>query len=99
MLGTGLKKPEEALRFLREGIISNPNSAELYEELGTLYLRYLHNPEKGLECLEKALSLTHDSFERNKLSRLIKTVREMYSKSATLVIPARTCHSRESGNL
>jgi len=77
MLATGLDRPKEAVRFLREGISNNPRSPELYEELGTLYARRLQDPEKAVRCLEKALSLATDRWERRKLERFLRTVRQM----------------------
>jgi len=77
MLATGLGRPEQAVRFLREGIANNPTSPELYEELGTLYARPLGDPRRGLRYLEKALQLTQDEFDRQRLSRLVGTVRRI----------------------
>lgn len=77
ILVTGFNKPDEALKYLREGINNNPRSFELYEGLGTLYARRLGDPEKGLQCFEKALSLARDDFDKKRLKRLVKTVTEI----------------------
>lgn len=77
MLATGLEKHDAAVRYLREGISNNPKSFELYEGLATLYARRLSDPQKSLQCFEKALYLARDDFDRKRLKRLVETVREM----------------------
>lgn len=77
ILATGLDLPDEAVRFLKAGILSNPNSSELHEGLGTLYAGRLGEPHEGLKHLERALSLARDDFDTQRLTRLINSVRRM----------------------
>jgi len=77
MLATGLDRKRDALAYLQEGILNNPKSYELYEEVGTLYARQLEEPRKGLPFLEKAFSLARDDFDRKRLGRLVRTVRRI----------------------
>jgi tetratricopeptide (TPR) repeat protein len=51
-----LKKLDEAIDFLKEAIILNPNDPQLYDVLGTIY-ENSSEPEKAIETLDKALAL------------------------------------------
>jgi hypothetical protein len=53
--GGGLNKPEEAEKFLREGLRNNPNSYELLLELGRLYQENYHDATKARGVWELAL--------------------------------------------
>lgn len=61
-LCTRLGKVAEAEQFLREGLRSNPNSYEILAELGRLYAKHKHDPDRARNVLE--LAVTHWT-ERN----------------------------------
>lgn len=82
MLCTGMNKPKQALDFLKEGQLNNPNSPEIYEELAILYARKFDNPEKSYWCAKKALSLTRDDFDRQRIARLTKTIKGLCDEKA-----------------
>ncbi|PWU07987.1 MAG: hypothetical protein C5B50_30470 [Verrucomicrobia bacterium] len=50
-----LHKPEQAEKFLRQGLRANPNSYEILYELGRLNLENLKNPFRARNLLGKAL--------------------------------------------
>jgi len=50
-----LKKPKEAEHFLREGLRANPDSYEIYFELGRIYEEDRHEPEIARNLWEVAL--------------------------------------------
>jgi tetratricopeptide (TPR) repeat protein len=50
-----LGKVKEAERFLREGLLNNPESYELLLELGRLYYEYNHDPARARKFWELAL--------------------------------------------
>ena len=50
-----LNKPEEAEKFLREGLRANPHSYELYFELGQVYAENKNDPERARNLWELAL--------------------------------------------
>lgn len=54
-LRDSLGKPQEAERFLREGLRSNPKSYELWLELGMLYQENFHSSARARNALELAL--------------------------------------------
>lgn len=55
-LSTRLGKVAEAEQFLREGLRSNPNSYEILQELGWLYARDKHEPDRARNVLELAFA-------------------------------------------
>jgi hypothetical protein len=54
-LRTSLKKPDEAEKFLREGLAANPDSYELQLELGRVYFYNRKNTRVGRNIFELAL--------------------------------------------
>lgn len=58
-LRNALKKPDEAERFLREGLQANPGDPELLFELGRIYLENRQEPARARNVLELALQQWH----------------------------------------
>lgn len=55
--GTKLDRPNEAIKFLREGLRHNPDSWRLYAEIGNIYRKSKRDYEKAITYYEKARSL------------------------------------------
>jgi len=62
---------EEAVSFLRKGIANNPDSWELYADMGTLFYENLHDYVSAARSLERARHLLeasdHDKFDERKV--------------------------------
>jgi hypothetical protein len=57
VLAEDLKRPKDALTFLREGVVQNPDSLELQAEIGR-YLLYKYHDAPGAEkCFRQAIAL------------------------------------------
>ena len=59
-IGQRLNKPDEAIKFLREGLIHNPGSWEIYTQLGEVYFVNKKDYKKALFNFEKAYGLITD---------------------------------------
>ncbi len=75
MLSGNLHRYEQARQLLEEGIRHNPHSPELYEEMGMAIIRATRDYRQAYPYLAKALSLTTDDFDRQRLERFCQTVR------------------------
>jgi len=58
----------EALRFLKEGIQSNPNRYELYFELGWTYFHKLKDYRNTIRYLKRAIRFPHPQFVEHLLA-------------------------------
>lgn len=79
-LGRRLNRPEEALTFLKEGIRSNPDAWQIYEEMGLISLIEEKDYEAALGYFMKAgerLRDDPDGFDRRRLRTFIA---ECYEK-------------------
>ena len=74
MLSGRLHRYEHARRLLEEGIRNNPNSYELYEEMGMAILRARKDYREAYAYLTRALSLATDEFDKQRLRRFCQTV-------------------------
>ena len=74
MLSGRLHRYEHARRILEEGIRNNPKSHELYEEMGMAILRARKDYREAYAYLTRALSLTTDEFDKQRLQRFCQTV-------------------------
>jgi len=74
MLSGRLHRYEHARRLLEEGIRNNPQSYELYEEMGMAILRARHDYREAYAYLTKALSLATEEFDKQRLRRFCQTV-------------------------
>ncbi len=84
MLSGSLHRYEHARQLLLEGIGNNPNSFELYEEMGMAIIRGTKNYREAYPYFVKALSLAKDEFDRNRLRRFCQTVqRKMLEENPT----------------
>lgn len=81
MYAYGFKNPRRAVRFLDEGIRSNPGSSDLHETAAIIYARKLNDPETALDHARSAYTLCKDSFKRRSLRRLVRTLEEMTAES------------------
>ncbi|MEN6371338.1 MAG: hypothetical protein ABFD64_04920 [Armatimonadota bacterium] len=70
----GQNRLKEANAYLGEGVTNNPNSMMLHDEYGTFLARYMKDYKSSLFHLRRAYLLTSDDWQRNRLSRLVKTV-------------------------
>lgn len=50
-----LGRLDEAEEFLKEGLAANPNTYDMYEEMGTYWWMYRKNPANAIPFLEKAV--------------------------------------------
>ena len=70
-LAVKLKKPDEAIRFLKEGLKNNPQSLEICHTLGQIYLLRKKDYKKARDYLETAKELGRkqnaDRFEKRKV--------------------------------
>jgi tetratricopeptide (TPR) repeat protein len=66
-----LGKPQEAEKFLRDGLRHNPNSYELLFELGQLYLENYREPDRARNVWELALKRWHEQQDGAKEPDLI----------------------------
>lgn len=78
-LGDRLKKPEEAEKFLLEGIRHNPQRSELYSELGFNYFFYMKDYPKAAVAFTRALAYPVSTFQEKK--KLIRMLAYCYEKS------------------
>lgn len=84
-LAVKLKKPDRAIKFLKEGLINNPGSWEICETLGQTYFFNKKDYENALIYLEKAKELGDkqniDKFEKRKIYILLA---EVYKKAGDI---------------
>ena len=77
-----LDRPDEGIRFLREGLRYNPDSWEIYAEIGNIYYREKENYQEAIIYYEKARSLftdeVPDKYERR---NILIFLRECYEKT------------------
>ncbi len=76
-LSTNLKKKEEGIKFLKEGLKNNPNSYEINFELGYEYFFGFADYKNALEHFRKAVLLTEDE---HKLQVCYKLLAHSYFK-------------------
>ena len=67
-----LGKVKEAERFLREGLLSNPDSFEILFELGRLYYVSNHDPARARKIWDLALRRWHEEAEAGKNPEILK---------------------------
>lgn len=62
-----LNRVDDAEQFLREGLRANPNSYEIYYELGDVYYQYRHKPEIARNIWDQGLArfLQQDKANKN----------------------------------
>jgi hypothetical protein len=82
MLSMGLHREQEGILYLKEGIQNNPDSMALSEVLGTVYARKLNQPRAALPYLRRAYQLSADDWDRKRMRRLMRSVREMDREGA-----------------
>lgn len=73
----GEGKPKEARTYLELGVVHNPDSMMLHDELGTLLARHLKDYERAHYHLHRAYVLATDDWDRRRLRRLMKTIEDM----------------------
>ncbi|MCC6484543.1 MAG: hypothetical protein IT209_06825 [Armatimonadetes bacterium] len=81
MLGLYQKKPQEAKRFLNEGIRNNPKSAELYETLGFIIWRCDKDGKLALANYREAEKNAATEFDRERLARAVRTLQHQVASS------------------
>ena len=59
-VGIRLKRPKEAIRFLREGLLNNPKSWEIYKTIGEVYYVTQKDYGKALNYLDRAKTLGNE---------------------------------------
>ena len=67
-----LGKVKEAERFLREGLLNNPDSYEILFELGRLYYEGNHDPARARKIWDLALRRWHEQAEAGKNPEILK---------------------------
>jgi len=74
-VGIRLDRPDEGIKFLKEGLVHNSDSWEIYQELGHIYLTEKKDPKKALSNFLKAYELipveTVDKFDKRGLYTFI----------------------------
>ncbi len=75
-------KIKEARLFLEEGVDNNPDSMMLHEELGTLAARHQKDYKDSLFHLKRAYILARESFDKQRLDRVIRAVEELQRNSS-----------------
>jgi len=83
MLSGSLHRYEHARQLLEEGIRNNPQSFELYEEMGMALLRARKDYRQAYTYLTKALSLANDEFDKKRLQRFCQTVHRKIEEETT----------------
>jgi len=77
-LAVKLKKPDEAIVLLKEGITNNPESWEIYETLGHVYYFNKKDYKNAEICLEKAKEFGDkanvDKFEKRNIYTLLAEI-------------------------
>ena len=89
-----LDKTDEAIEFLREGIKNNPDSWQVYAEMGVIYFQKLEDYAKAVRYLETAKKLLdkspHDKFqERYVLTFLAESYEDLGQKDKALPLYKR----------
>jgi tetratricopeptide (TPR) repeat protein len=59
-IGVRLDRPDEAIRFLEEGLMHNPNSWQIYTQLGEIYFLNKKDYRQALASLQKAYNTLTD---------------------------------------
>jgi len=93
-LADKLDKPQEAVAYLRKGLLDNPDSWEINAELGRIYFQDLGNYKAAVDFLSKAMELQkqapHDKFqERYVLSFLAHTYEALGDKEKAVPLYRR----------
>ncbi|MEN6520596.1 MAG: hypothetical protein ABFD46_05530 [Armatimonadota bacterium] len=91
MMLIGQNKLKEANAYLEEGTTNNPNSIMLHDEYGTFLARHMKDYKGSLFHLKRAYLLAPDSWQRKRLSRLVKTVEGLSRTAKSGSLP--TCGS------
>jgi len=80
-VGRGLGRTKEAIKFLNEGLRHNPDSWEIYGELGWVYYTNKKDPKKTLEYLHKAEErLTEENSNKYDRREIYILMAECYKK-------------------
>lgn len=66
-----LDKPEQAIKFLLEGISHNTTAYELYYEMSWIYFKKYHDYQKAIEWLYEAMKYASAPEEKVKLLELL----------------------------
>jgi tetratricopeptide (TPR) repeat protein len=82
-LRRSLGKPDEAERFLREGLRANPDSYEILFELGRIVNEDYHDPARARNIMELAVRRWHQK-EDNKKEPDVKMLHDITAELATL---------------
>lgn len=77
----GYKNNRKALNYLIEGIHNNPRSWELHRLAVIMYARHFNDPERALFHARLAVKYCDDSFYRQVMMRLLKTVEGIQPKN------------------
>ncbi len=79
-LAVKLKKPDEAIRFLKEGVDNNPDSWEIPAMLGQIYLINKKDYKNAYIYLKKAKEIGYkkglDRFEKKRIDTLLGAARK-----------------------
>ena len=59
-IGRRLDRPDEAIRFLKEGVVHNPDAWEIYAQLGQIYFLDKKDYAQALASFQKAYQLLTD---------------------------------------
>jgi len=60
-IGTRLKKPDQALKFLNEGLKCNPEAWEIYSEIGNIYFYQKQDYQQAIKFFSKAVYFMTDN--------------------------------------
>lgn len=89
----GYKDQAKALKYLKQGLTSNPRSRDLNQLASVLYAQKLHDPESALPYAQRAARFAEDDFYRSMTKRTLRTIERMIREKEQ----ART-RSREGAN-
>jgi tetratricopeptide (TPR) repeat protein len=84
----------EALRFLKEGIQSNPDRYELYFELGWTYFHKLKDYQNAIRYLKRAIRFPHPQFVEHLLAHAYEN-NGQYTEALEIWKNLQTTSSRE----
>jgi hypothetical protein len=89
MLCMGLNRTDEGIDYLKEGVHNNPDNMAVNEIMGTIYARKLDQPVKAMPYLRRALQLSADDWDRNRMRRLMRTVQGMENGVVPPIVRSR----------
>ena len=84
-IGSRLGRVDEALKFLNEGLKHNPDTWEIYSEVGSLYFHQKQDYQQAIKFFSKAVSfMTDDNSDEHDKSHAFTFLAASYDRTGNL---------------